>query len=104
MDCRPAHVQWIAGLLTYMRARGHRFAEADRDAEIAWARAMADQAARTIVPLGDSWGTGKNTPGKPETLLFFLGSYGAYRAHCDQVAAANYRGITPTYDRRGAVY
>lgn len=90
------HVEWIAGLIAHMNKIGRSFAEADPDAESAWASAMADVASRTVVPLGDSWGTGKNIPGKPETVLFFLGSYGVYRARCDQVAATDYTGIMLT--------
>ena len=56
------HVEWIAGLIAHMNKIGGSFAEADPDAESAWASAMADVASRTVVPLGDSWGTGKNIP------------------------------------------
>jgi cation diffusion facilitator CzcD-associated flavoprotein CzcO len=54
--------------------------------------------------LWEDWQWSGKYPTQPSALLFFLGSYGAYRVRCDQVAAAYYGGITLTQDRRGAVY
>jgi cyclohexanone monooxygenase len=54
---------------------------------------MAALADRSVIPLADSWSTGANIPGKPRTVLFYLGSYGTYRKECDKVADAGYVGF-----------
>jgi cyclohexanone monooxygenase len=54
---------------------------------------MARLAAKSLIPLADSWSTGANIPGKPRTVLFYLGAYGTYRRRCDAVAAEGYRGF-----------
>jgi len=87
------HVEWISDLIGHLRSSGHDTAEATPDAESAWTDTMARAAEKSVIPLADSWSTGSNIPGKPRTVLFYLGSYGAYRRQCDDVAARGYPGF-----------
>ena len=87
------HVEWIADLIDHMRVSGHEFVEVSPAAELSWTRQMAKVAERSVIALADSWSTGSNIPGKPRTILFYLGSYGIYRRQCDEIAAGDYPGF-----------
>jgi len=50
----------------------------------------------TLYPLARSWYTGANIPGKPRIFMPYVGGVGAYRKHCDDVAAKNYEGFSLT--------
>jgi cation diffusion facilitator CzcD-associated flavoprotein CzcO len=97
------HVEWIADLIAHLDATGHVLVEASRAAQTSWTETMAAMADRSVIPLAESWSTGANIPGKPRTVLFYLGSYGAYRKECDQVSQARYVGFefTPASDPAG---
>ena len=41
----------------------------------------------------NSYYFGTNIPGKPRTVLFYLGAYATYRKRCDAVAAEGYKGF-----------
>jgi cation diffusion facilitator CzcD-associated flavoprotein CzcO len=87
------HVEWIADLIDHMMRSGHDLVEASPAAAARWTRQMAKVAERSVIALADSWSTGSNIPGKPRTILFYLGSYATYRKHCDEVAASGYTGF-----------
>jgi cation diffusion facilitator CzcD-associated flavoprotein CzcO len=87
------HVEWIADLIAHMDATGQALVEASDEAQRSWTELMAKMADRSVIPLADSWSTGANIPGKPRTVLFYLGSYGAYRKELDKVAYADYVGL-----------
>jgi cyclohexanone monooxygenase len=50
----------------------------------------------TLYALADSWYMGANVPGKPRTLMPYVGGVGVYRQKCDEVAAGGYPGFTLT--------
>jgi cyclohexanone monooxygenase len=87
------HVDWIADCIGHLRAYGHATIEPSAAAEDAWAehhRAVGDA---SLYPRAKSWYMGANIPGKPRVLLPYVGGVGAYRAHCDEVAAHGYDGF-----------
>ena len=90
------NVEWIAGLLTSMRARGLTRVEAEVDAENDWVEHVNEVAAQTLFPTAASWYMGANIPGKTRVFMPYVGGVGTYRARCDEVAADEYRGLTLT--------
>jgi len=68
--------------------------EATAAAEDAWVAHVNAVGTFTVFPLADSWYVGANVPGKPRTLMPYLGGVGAYRKKCAEVAAKGYEGFT----------
>jgi cation diffusion facilitator CzcD-associated flavoprotein CzcO len=87
------HVDWIAGCLAYLQSHDFQMIEATSEAEDAWVTHANEVANATLYPLAKSWYTGANIPGKPRIFMPYVGGVGAYRKHCDNVAARNYEGF-----------
>jgi cation diffusion facilitator CzcD-associated flavoprotein CzcO len=91
------HVDWIAGCIAYMRARGLERIEATREAEEAWGEHVDEAAHRTLLPMAaSSWYLGANVPGKPRVFMPYAGGLATYTRRCDEVAAAGYEGFVLT--------
>jgi len=86
------HVDWIARCLCDLRDRGVDVIEADADAEQAWMAHSDAVAQTTLFPRADSWYKGRTRDGR-EVFMPYVGGVGAYRAKCDEVAAAGYEGF-----------
>jgi cyclohexanone monooxygenase len=60
----------------------------------------------TLFPTADTWYMGANIPGKPRVFLPNLSFVGPYRAKCDEIAAAGWKGFVidgaPATTREGA--
>jgi cyclohexanone monooxygenase len=87
------HVEWVADLLGYLRARGHDTIEATPEAAGEWTAHVQELAAATLYPTADSWYMGANIPGKPRVFLPYIGGLGVYRRRCEQIAAGGYPGF-----------
>jgi cation diffusion facilitator CzcD-associated flavoprotein CzcO len=88
------HVEWIAGCLAHLRARGLSRIEPEEAAAIEWTQHVTEVADGTLYPrAASSWYLGANVPGKPRVFMPYLGGLGRYRATCDAVAAEGYRGF-----------
>ena len=95
--CIEQNVEWVSDLMSYMRARDLRHIETTRAAEDAWTESINELAAHMLYTHVDSWMTGvnSNVEGKNiRRVLQYQGGAPAYRAHCDEVAAAEYAGFT----------
>jgi cation diffusion facilitator CzcD-associated flavoprotein CzcO/acetyl esterase/lipase len=90
------HVDWIADCIGHMRERGLDTIEATSDAEDAWVAHVNEVAEATLFPRAGSWYMGANIPGKPRVFMPYLGGVGAYRTHCEAVAANGYEGFSVT--------
>jgi cyclohexanone monooxygenase len=90
------HVEWIADCLAFLLANGLHVIEATAEAEEAWVDHANETANATLFPLARSWYTGANIAGKPLGFMPYVGGVGAYRKHCDDVAARNYEGFALT--------
>lgn len=88
------HVDWIADCLKHLRAHGQDRIEAQKSAEDFWVEHNNEVADSTLYPLANSWYVGANIPGKPRVFMPYVGGVTAYKAKCDEVAAANYEGFT----------
>jgi cyclohexanone monooxygenase len=88
------HVDWIADCIAHLRGRQLEGLEATLDAEDAWVAHVNEVGHATLYPLANSWYMGANVPGKPRIFMPYVGGVGAYRHHCDEVAARGYAGFT----------
>jgi cation diffusion facilitator CzcD-associated flavoprotein CzcO len=86
------HVNFIADLIAYMRAKGLATVEPERPAEDAWVKRVGAIAAATLYPTCNSWYLGANIPGKPRVFLAHLG-FPPYVERCKEVAAKGYEGF-----------
>lgn len=87
------HVDWITGCLEHMRREGIRTIEPTETAEAGWVAHSNEIVAHTLYPQADSWYFGANIPGKPRSFGVYLGGFGAYREHCDDIARQGYEGF-----------
>lgn len=91
--CAMQQVEWIAQCIGYLREQGLTEIEATSEAEDSWLNHHNEAASQTLMPLTDSWWMGANVPGKPRTLLSYVGGGPAYRGMCEDIAARNYAGF-----------
>lgn len=87
------HVDWIADCMIHMRERGIEEIEALPEPEDEWARMIAEEANKTLLPLTNSWYMGANIPGKPRVFLAYPNGIHAYTEICDDVAKRGYEGF-----------
>jgi cyclohexanone monooxygenase len=90
------NVEWIAGLIEYMRDHDLDVAEPAREAENKWVAHHDEVAAATLLLGTDSWWVGANIPGKPRTLYPYVGGVGPFRVICQEVADKGYEGMVLT--------
>jgi cyclohexanone monooxygenase len=86
------HVEFITDCLTHMDQKGHRFVEADADAEVAWVAHVNEIASESIYPSCNSWYLGANVPGKPRVFMPHVG-FPSYVEKCEEVVARGYEGF-----------
>ena len=87
------HVDWLADCIASLRDRGLDAIEATPEAEAGWVAHVNEVADATLYPRAGSWYVGANVPGKPRVFMPYVGGCGRYRAECDEVARAGYRGF-----------
>jgi cyclohexanone monooxygenase len=96
------HIEWIADLLAHVREQGRDCVEPTQEAEEAWIHHVHEVANATLHPTANTWYNGANIPGKPRIFMPYVGGVGAYREHCDQVAANGYDGLAFSASRETA--
>ncbi len=90
------NVDWVAGLLGYMKERNLTLAEAKPEAIDAWTDFVREKAEGLLSNEIDSWMTGVNlnVDGKSKRILArYSGSAPEYRAWCNKVAAEGYKDL-----------
>jgi cation diffusion facilitator CzcD-associated flavoprotein CzcO len=90
------NVEWVAGLLRYMREHNLTRADARPEAVVAWTDYVREKAKGLLSNEVNSWMTGinSNVEGKQTRILArYSGSAPAYRAWCDEVAAKGYQDL-----------
>jgi cyclohexanone monooxygenase len=94
--CAEQHVEWIGGLLTYVRDHGQVAVEPTLAAQDAWVEEVNRVATGTMytAPTCNSWYLGDNIPGKVRVFLPYVGGLHTYIDECDRVAANDYEGFT----------
>jgi cation diffusion facilitator CzcD-associated flavoprotein CzcO len=92
-----AQVDWAVALIQTATARGVDEVEPRRDAAQAWTDHVTDVAERTLFPKAQSsWYLGANIDGKKRVFMPYVGGFGVYRTHCDEVAERGYPGLVFT--------
>ncbi|OBB94825.1 NAD(P)/FAD-dependent oxidoreductase [Mycobacterium sp. 852002-40037_SCH5390672] len=90
-------VDWIIDLVRAARRLGVTEVEPRRDAALAWTEHVAQAAERTLFPrAASSWYLGANIEGKKRVFMPYIGGFGTYRRHCDEVAHNDYAGLVLT--------
>lgn len=90
-------VDWVIELVRAARRRGVSEVEPSRDAAVAWTEQVAEAAEQTLFPrAASSWYLGANIEGKKRVFMPYIGGFGTYRRHCDDVAARDYAGLVMT--------
>jgi cation diffusion facilitator CzcD-associated flavoprotein CzcO len=87
------NVDWVTGLVRYMRDRSLTRADARPEAVVAWTDYVREKAEGLLSNEVNSWMTGinSNVEGKQTRIIArYSGSAPAYRARCDEVAAKGY--------------
>ncbi len=90
------NVEWVTGLIRFMRERSLTRADARPEAVVAWTDYVREKAEGLRSNEVNSWMTGINTnvDGKQTRILArYSGSAPAYRQWCDAVAAKGYREL-----------
>jgi cyclohexanone monooxygenase len=87
------HVDWIAGILAYMRDRQMVRIEPDERAEGEWVEHVGEVAGRTLRYTCSSWYLGVNIPGKPRVFMPYIGGFPRYVARCQEIAENGYDGF-----------
>ena len=90
------NVEWVAGLIGYMRERNLTRADARPEAVAAWTDYVKAVGTGFLSNEVDSWMTGinSNVEGKQSRIIArYSGSAPAYRAWCDEVAAKGYQQL-----------
>ena len=90
------HVEWISDCLRYLKTHRMQNIESSVEAEDRWVAHVNEAAAKTLLPLANSWFLGANIPGKPRVFMPYVAKIGVYRAECQQVAEKAYEGFTLT--------
>ncbi|WP_083731324.1 MULTISPECIES: NAD(P)/FAD-dependent oxidoreductase [Protofrankia] len=87
------HVDWIAGLLGYLREHGLAEAEATPEAERKWVEHVNARAQETLYPRARSYYNGDEIPGKPRVFMPYSGGVRGYRRILQRVVAGGYDGF-----------
>jgi cation diffusion facilitator CzcD-associated flavoprotein CzcO len=90
------HVDWIAGVIEYMRQRGLAAIEPEVSAEEAWVGHVGEMAGRTLRYTCSSWYLGVNIPGKPRVFMPYIGGFPKYVDRCNEIAGNGYEGFALT--------
>ena len=87
------HVDFVVDRLAEMREAGFTTIEPTDTAQAGWMRHMADCATVTLHRLANTWYTGANVPGKPQTLMPYTGGVGPYRGICNEIVKRGMLGF-----------
>lgn len=103
-----AQVEFISDLIGQAQRTG-AVVEATQEAETYWTATCKAIADMTLFSKTESWIFGANIPGKPHTVLFYLGGLAPYRQMLADVARTDYAGffhhpaLIPHIERAGSV-
>lgn len=89
-------VQWITELIEYAEKEGITAIEPSAQTVADWTQTCTDIANATVFTKVDSWIFGANIPGKTNSVLFYLGGLGNYRAILADSAQAGYPEFVKT--------
>ena len=94
--CAEQNVDWVAGLIAYMRENNYQSVVPTVKAQDAWTEHVYDTGRYLLLTQVDSWMTGinQNVPGRQKrTFMAYAGGAPNYRQRCDEIAANGYEGF-----------
>ena len=94
--CIEQNVDWMADLMTRVKADELNRIESTAEAEEEWTEHVHLMAQRMLFSKTNSWFTGinSNIEGRDQrSVLLYAGGAPGYRDKCDEVAAADYAGM-----------
>ncbi len=86
-------VEWIADTIEQLAPNDGAWIDAKEEIETAWTDTCAEIADATLFAKAASWIFGANIPGKPRTVMFYLGGIANYRKILLDEAQADYPGF-----------
>lgn len=86
-------VEFISGLIEHARAENIALVEPTAEAEARWDKLSEDAAEGSLYASADSWIFGANIPGKPRSLLFYMGGVAEMNRLFAEEAAAGYPNL-----------
>lgn len=86
-------LNFLLELIRSAEAKGFTMVEARRDAADAWTSHCAELADKTLFTKAPSWYMGANIEGKPRKFMPYIGGFGTYSRHCEDVRGADYKGM-----------
>jgi cyclohexanone monooxygenase len=86
-------VEWIADTIEQLAPKDGAWIDAKEEIENAWTDTCAEIADATLFAKAASWIFGANIPGKPRTVMFYLGGIANYRKILLDEAQADYPGF-----------
>ncbi len=86
-------VEWIADTIEQLAPTDGAWIDAKEEIETAWTDTCAEIADATLFAKAASWIFGANIPGKPRTVMFYLGGIANYRKILLDEAQADYPGF-----------
>jgi len=87
------HVKWVAECLCYLRDHELSHIEATPEAETQWGKHSDEVAKGNLRATIDTWYVGANIPGKPRSLMPYIGGFPLYTEKCQAVVDSNYAGF-----------
>ncbi|MGH9108413.1 MAG: flavin-containing monooxygenase [Acidimicrobiales bacterium] len=92
----PAHeaqVDWIADTINFVLDHQMASIVPTHESEQGWMSLCDEIANATLFPQCNSWINGSNIPGKPVTVMFYMGGMGGYMEHLRDAADTEYKGF-----------
>lgn len=93
------NVDWVTRLICHAREHGFSCLDPTAEGVAEWTEHVKSLGQGTLVNEVNSWMTGvnSNVEGKQvRRIMRYAGTYPAFRAYCDAIAAAGYRGLALT--------
>jgi len=91
--CIEQNVDWVTGLIKYMRDNDLAVIEPDDDAVEDWTKTIYEAAEMTLLTRAKSWFMGTNIEGKKKNFLLYAGGNPRYRAIAKDVEENGYKGF-----------
>jgi cyclohexanone monooxygenase len=86
-------VEWIADTIEHLAPKEDAWIDVKDEVEETWTVTCGEIADATLFPQAASWIFGANIPGKPRTVMFYLGGIANYRKILRDEARADYPGF-----------
>jgi acetone monooxygenase len=92
--CTDQQVDWISDAIAFVRQRGARSIEPNKETEEAWMSHHEEVSEPTLLGQNkNSWYRLKDASGRQRELLAYVGGIKQYRAVCDEYRASGFKGF-----------